>query len=62
MPRELLQAIARGRAEILHLLRGIHDEQLAEHDLLQLRRISPHAFPGKQALRVGISEALDHPG
>jgi hypothetical protein len=60
--KQLFEAIARWRPEILHLLCRVKDEQFAEHDLQQRRRISPHPLARKQALRVTVSEALDHPG
>lgn len=60
IPSEFFQAIARRRTEILHLLRRVDDEKLAEHDLPELRRIPSHRLPGKEAPSVVISEALDH--
>ena len=57
---ELLQAVAGRDAEIVELLGGIHQSQLAEHDAVKLGGEAPDAFAPEQPLGIAIGEAGDH--
>jgi hypothetical protein len=59
---ELLQAVAGRDAEILKLLGGIHQRELAEHEAVKLGGEASDAFALEQPLRIAIGEAGDHRG
>jgi hypothetical protein len=57
---ELFEPIVRWHAEILELLGGVDEAQLAEHDPVKLGREPAHGFALEQTFGVAIAEALDH--
>ena len=58
---ELFESVAGRHTQVLQLLGGINEANLAEHEPEQVGREPPDALPLRQALGVPIREALDHP-
>jgi len=57
---ELLQAIARRRAEVLELFRRIQHHELSEHQVQELSWKAANPLPLEEALGIATREALDH--
>jgi hypothetical protein len=57
---ELLEAIARRKAQILERLRRIDEEQFAESDALELAVQPLDALPPKEPLGLIVPKAPDH--
>jgi hypothetical protein len=60
-PLEFLESITGRDAEVLKLLGGVDEDELAEHRAMELSREAPDRLAVKQAFRVPVREALDHP-
>ena len=58
---EFLQAVAGRDAQILELLGGVHEAELAQHEALELRWEAADRLSLEQALGVPIGETVDHP-
>ena len=58
---ELFESVARRHTQVVELLGGINEANLAEHEPEQVGREPPDALPLKHALGISIREALDHP-
>jgi hypothetical protein len=57
---ELLQSIARRRAEVVEVLGRIHRHQFAQHRALEIRRIASNGLTSEQPLGIAIGEGVDH--
>src|SRR2546422_2011497 len=60
IPRQLLETIPRGDAQVLERLRRVDDHELSLSHSLRFQREPSHSLPGKDSLCIPIPEASNH--